>query len=80
MYEPKPDRFVLKLITTAVVITVTFITLILINVNHTDHVHCLRLGEQTGLPTRYARSGPTGECYINFDGQWVPEERWLHTN
>ena len=44
--------------------------------NHTDHVSCLRLHEVTQLPTRYVRSGAVGECYIQVDGQWIPEDRW----
>lgn len=44
--------------------------------NHSAHVSCLRLSEQTGLPTRFARSGMDGECYIQVDGKWIPEDRW----
>ena len=44
--------------------------------NHVDHVSCLRLHENTGLPTRYERSGPTGECYIQDNGQWIPKGNW----
>lgn len=44
--------------------------------NHSDHVSCLRLHEQTGLETRYARSGWDGDCYIKVDGRWTPESRW----
>jgi hypothetical protein len=47
--------------------------------NHGDHVDCLRLHEQTGLATKYARSGPSGECYVQVeDGRWVPEDRWMN--
>lgn len=44
--------------------------------NHTAHVSCLRLHEVTQLETRYVRSGANGECYVNVDGQWIPESRW----
>lgn len=44
--------------------------------NHSAHVSCLRLSEQTGLQTRFARSGVEGECYIEVDGRWIPEDRW----
>jgi hypothetical protein len=46
---------------------------------HNGHVDCLRLHEQTNLPTKYARSGPSGECYIQLhDGTWTPEDRWIN--
>src|SRR5690242_9243031 len=33
--------------------------------NHAGHVSCLRMSENTTLPTRYVRSGITGgECFI----------------
>lgn len=51
---------------------------ILVGVNHSDHVTCLRAHEQTGLETRYARSGPDGECYIKVNDRWVPLERWIN--
>jgi len=47
-------------------------------VNHSDHVSCLRLHEQTGLETKYARSGINGECYIRVNERWVPKERWIN--
>lgn len=47
-------------------------------VNHDDHVTCLRTQEQTGLETRFARSGPNGECYIKVNDRWVPLERWIN--
>ena len=43
---------------------------------HSAHVSCLRLSEQTGLATRYARSGVEGECYVQVGGKWIPEDRW----
>jgi hypothetical protein len=47
--------------------------------NHANHVSCLRLSEATGLATKYARSGATGECYIQIeDGRWVPQDRWMN--
>ena len=49
---------------------------IAIGVNHSGHVSCLRLHEQSGLPTRYARSGVDGECWGQVNGSWVPEDRW----
>jgi hypothetical protein len=55
------------------------ITGVFVLLNHGDHVSCLRLHEQTGLPTRYAHSGPDGECYIQIeDGRWVPQDRWMN--
>lgn len=49
--------------------------------NHSDHVDCLRLHEQTGLETRYARSGLNGECYVNVNGgMWVPQSTWRNFN
>lgn len=51
---------------------------ILVGVNHEKHVDCLRAHEQTGLETRYARSGPNGECYIKVNDRWVPLERWIN--
>lgn len=54
-----------------------FVVAFMIGVNHSDHVSCLRLHENTGLETRYARSGLNGECYIKVGDQWVPEERWI---
>jgi hypothetical protein len=45
--------------------------------NHTTHVDCLRLHEQTGLETRVARSGWNEECYVRTSGgHWVPEDRY----
>jgi len=46
--------------------------------NHSDHVTCLRAQEQTGLETRFARSGFQGECYIKVNDRWVPLERWIN--
>lgn len=52
---------------------------VLANINHTFHVDCLRLHEQTGLGTKYARSGMSGECYVQLeDGRWVPQDRWVN--
>lgn len=49
--------------------------------NHSDHVDCLRLHEQTGLETHYARSGINGECYVNVNGgMWVPLSTWRNFN
>jgi len=61
--------------TTAAVIGL-IVALVLTLSNHAGHVACLRLYEQTGLETRYARSGPDGECYIHVNGRWTPEDRW----
>lgn len=43
---------------------------------HSSHVSCLRLQEQTGLDTKYARSGVNGECYVHVNGQWIPQDAW----
>lgn len=45
--------------------------------NHSTHVGCLRLHEQTGLETKVARSGMTTECYVKTEsGHWIPEDRY----
>lgn len=43
---------------------------------HGDHVSCLRLSEQTGYPTRMAGNMWNGECYINVNGKWIPEDKY----
>lgn len=63
------------------ILTIALVLFVLVGgisaiVNHSEHVSCLRLHEQTGLETHYARSGIEGECYIRINGVWVPEDRW----
>lgn len=49
---------------------------VMVGTNHSVHVACLRLHEQTGIETKVARSGADTECYVRIDGQWVPADRW----
>ena len=47
---------------------------IIVGVNHSMHVECLRIHEQSDLPTRVSHR--MGECWIQVNGEWVPIDRW----
>jgi hypothetical protein len=58
-------------------ILAVLVTLGLVGTNHSTHVSCLRLEEQTGLATKVARSGVDVECYILIPGVgWIPADRY----
>ncbi len=60
-----------------VLLIAVIIVAAMIGNNHTVHVDCLRLSEQTGLVTKTARSGPSIECYVNLPGVgFVPASRY----
>jgi hypothetical protein len=71
--------FLVMLVACCVLAGVIITTVAFISV-HTAQVSCLRLHEQTNLPTKYARSGANGECYVQLhDGTWVPQQNWAST-
>lgn len=53
-----------------------FISFVIAMGNHSTHVSCLRLHEQTGLPTRTV-GWPLPDCFIKVGDEWIPPKNYI---
>lgn len=56
---------------------ILFLGGIVVAVNAGEDASCSAVGRQTGRQTYYSFN--TG-CLIKVDGQWVPEDNWVHND